>query len=84
MIRTDSVPRCMTGLCKGMAATAGRDGMVLAGLMGICPVIVEELDELEQTKALNQGTKLAIGAVASGLIGTAFSMPFDAVKTLQQ
>uniref|UniRef100_A0A061QX03 Mitochondrial carrier family n=1 Tax=Tetraselmis sp. GSL018 TaxID=582737 RepID=A0A061QX03_9CHLO len=74
----------LTALYKGGVATACRDGLVVASMLGLCPVFVAELEALDATKGLSKSTKLAVGATAAGMVGTGFSMPFDAAKTLQQ
>jgi len=73
-----------TGLYRGLVATALRDGLVCSAMLGLCPVIVEELNKFESAGSLNRTTKLAIGSAVAGIAGTIVSMPFDSAKTLQQ
>ena len=73
-----------TGLYKGTMTTAIRDGLVVAGILGLCPAIVAELNEKESTAAWSKSAKTAVGATGAGIVGTVISMPFDAIKTRQQ
>jgi len=74
----------MAGLYRGALGTAMRDGVVLAGLLGLAPVISAELKELEATKSWSRHSQMLTASLVSGILGTAASMPFDASKTLQQ
>jgi hypothetical protein len=72
------------GLYRGAVATAIRDGVVVAGILGLCPAITAELNEMDATRAWSKSTKTAVGATGAGIIATLMTMPVDAIKTRQQ
>ena len=70
------------GLFRGLVTSCGREGLFVAGYVGMGPVFADTLKEKEIIK--DEGLASFAGASGAGMIAATFSHPLDTMKTCMQ
>ncbi|KAJ1446145.1 mitochondrial carrier domain-containing protein [Pelagophyceae sp. CCMP2097] len=68
------------GLGRGLSMSMGREGCYTAGVLGVCPVLTEALEE----RGIGGGAGKMLAAIGAGVLAATLSHPLDTVKSCLQ
>jgi len=70
----------VSSLLRGVIPTCGRESIFTMGMLGICPV----LNQFLQDSGLNEATALSVGALTGAITSATLTHPLDTIKTCMQ
>lgn len=71
----------LNGVFRGVLPTMARDGIYVAGMLGITPLVQEYC---ETTMRMSPVSSSLVASVIGGVCGAVFSQPVDVLKTCMQ
>ncbi|KAJ8604972.1 hypothetical protein CTAYLR_006904 [Chrysophaeum taylorii] len=65
---------------RGLTMSCGREGMYTAGVLGMCPVFLKELED----KGVSHSAAKVLAPIGAGVIAATVSHPMDTIKSCVQ